>query len=525
MAKRKTVKKYLKGRIPSRTTEACRGYIEAKRPSDDYEKLEEIWSEKTGIYSVIYSVGKKEWLVGMGREGEVFHKEFYSGKEEAFSIYMKSKKVLKEIETSTLNQYITPAKRLIKKVATTEGKLRFDDYSNLNNLLFLATVGYYNQRGFEIGKGKAERYGKYKTKQKGTYESHWGTIEAFARSGLDIVIPNDEDVNFENILSNFKKAIDQFLENGKKLHGKENYKDKTINDYLSMILAYADEGAGLLGAKYRTIEFFVRKLKESCTGVVATFDLERAGNYKPLSVEEIHITAKFLVKRDQNAFFTFLLGLSTGLRPSELYRLTKKKLYYTLEDGKIFNYKGGELVTKTSGKVDPATLSNPSTTILTRVLLKHYPLLEGADKFLKLFNEAQKAHFDNEGHYPRRLRATLGHGLIKCEDSIKHGHYSNYNEIKERMGHKDASMAMKTYAKNKPSPGISAEMYFGLPGLELDGVVVSDNMPLYDSFVASLFLEHIPSEKAKKEFKKRYLEEWKQKEKDSSASSMKMKSF
>lgn len=191
-------------------------------------------------------------------------------------------------------------------------------------------------------------------------------------------------------------------------------------------------------------------------------DLRDEDNYPALPLSDVTTILESAWNLDTALYNRIILQLSTMVRVIEIDRLTKDYLLHndTLCYRQQIN--GEYLSTKTIGKVDRSDLINPNTSIVTRIIMKHFNFQldrKNVDSFWNVNNAMRKSLKTKDGH-ERSLRTTgatmamFGEGSNVC---VK----TSYRDVQNRMAHKTAQMVTTVYAKNRPadSEGMTVDAY------------------------------------------------------------------
>lgn len=200
----------------------------------------------------------------------------------------------------------------------------------------------------------------------------------------------------------------------------------------------------------------------------------------------------------QTSFNRTLLGLTTGLRPEELERLSTQPLTYLI-NGTHLNYKGQGiknpkdfLISKTDQKVNVMNLSNPMLSLIGRILLKYkfecswYP----ENPFQK-GSKPRSTHPAFEKYPERSLRASCATMLAYCDavDSMEMGRATR-DLAAQRLGHINTLMVTQVYAPQVPSHIPNPLNYFSMSGVKFDDFWVTRFSTLWDAYLLKKFLEY-----------------------------------
>ena len=227
-------------------------------------------------------------------------------------------------------------------------------------------------------------------------------------------------------------------------------------------------------------------------------DFMPINNYQPLGVGDLELLLKALAKRGLRYYNFAILCLSTVIRYRDIKGLTKahlgadNRLIYSREVlGRFLSNKTVE-----SGKVDPTRLANPTTSVVTRVILRHLafrPLDDRAER--EVFGVGSDVR---EGMTPHGRE----HGVIRClrttgatmlsESGNSEGcRRISKKEVVERLAHVNSRMLDTIYGRSRPpeqgDEGI--DEYFDLPELVVNGVRVNDTEAAFDVWLLGHMLE------------------------------------
>jgi integrase len=212
----------------------------------------------------------------------------------------------------------------------------------------------------------------------------------------------------------------------------------------------------------------------------------------------------------QTVFNKTLLGLTTGIRPEELGRLSEKPSLYLI-NGTHLNYKGTGikdpktfLISKTDQKVNVANLANPMLSLISRILLKFkfecswYP----ENPFVKA-SKLRSSHPAFEKYPERSLRATCATMLAYCDavDSLEKGRATR-DLAAQRLGHINTVMVTQVYAPQVPSHIPNPLNYFSLSGIQFGEFWVTRYSTLWDAYLLKKFLEYYKAIMPASEFEK-----------------------
>jgi len=191
-------------------------------------------------------------------------------------------------------------------------------------------------------------------------------------------------------------------------------------------------------------------------------DLRDEDNFPALPLSDVKTMLESAWNQNPALYNRIILQLSTYVRVIEAGRLDK--CYLLAND--TLNYRqevnGQYLTTKTMGKVKRSDLVNPKTSIITRVIMKHFGFKvdrKEVDAFFSVNNAMRKSLKTADGH-ERSLRTTGATMAMFGENSdvcVK----TFYRDVQNRMAHKTAQMVTTVYAKNRPadSEGLTVDVY------------------------------------------------------------------
>jgi len=275
-------------------------------------------------------------------------------------------------------------------------------------------------------------------------------------------------------------------------------------------------------------------VKECWPEVADEYMHDEGESHKPLTLGELVAFAAFLGDTDFGRLNTFFLGLTTGLRPTELSCLlqavsSKKN---TLKD----YYSAGELELDYQNLINKTRISSkPVVSLLASLLLAGPPQTGGLAEFSwrDFHCQHKKSYRKGSGRfalgqhswlaqfypkdgsqvsfrevYPRRLRATCSVHLVFCEaDRDPRSAYAGRAMAEERLGHKGGTdTLLKHYVRNKPSVALVPLAVFKIFE-ESDRTVISGKDVLngqnaWDAFLFKLWYTIVSSKLAHEEREK-----------------------
>lgn len=493
-----------------------------KRKYGETEELHKNWDESKRRMTklcILKNEGNPKYVLVMrGEGGNIREDKVFSSLDDALAEYNSAIKVIKSTDLTVLGRHLPIAKRLIKKIKTSPKGRPCDlsRYRDLNKLSFLFTVGYLFEHGFEMEDFKIEGRSRVLPR---TARHRWQRAERVLNKTGELEILTSKDSDYRDLKEDLYEMMDKFSIDG-------SFKADTIGDYFNNILDTAKDGAAVLGTK-RELESELELLRASVWTYVKNSTisqasgkghLEKSEEYTPIDLDLLKKWLHFVSERDFGVFNSLIFSLSTGVRPTELYKLIEDPEKYLI-NGKQLDYKSGRLITKTSYKIETKDLANPSLSIISRVLIKNYPQTNriGLEQgFLPIQKSGKKGwlrrgEFEDIVH--RRLRTTTGHMIAQCLSSEQPQVSANLYLIKDRLGHVTLKQSIARYAKNLMDPDKKAEAYFGIKDLVVDGKDVSHGFPLWDSWLAMIWLKRVRAVLGEKEFKlakKRVVTEYEQ---------------
>lgn len=189
------------------------------------------------------------------------------------------------------------------------------------------------------------------------------------------------------------------------------------------------------------------------------------------------------------AFFNFcLLGLSTGLRPTELLRLIQEPSKYIKENG-FLNYSDGQLITKTNKKIDMSLITNPEISLVSRLILFHEKIFYDKDFFKNKEGEFRAENPELKKYVLRSFRTTCATMIAYCDKLTGFGRAS-FRDAQNRLGHKTLQMVVNIYAIRSPSSKSPINYFNNFLGkININGCLITEHCNLWDAVLLKIYLE------------------------------------
>lgn len=486
------------------------------------EKLDPSTPQKWIVYSRAFDKTKNSYVV----KDRSFDKKI-----DAESHFNDLVKGATRLKTRLLDDYMRIAKQTIRSRFDKGTSHDFSRTESLNDLMFIAVLGLVYQKGFiheridEHGNTVTKSYGlgkKGKSKKKGKdleakFTYSYNTLERIYGSMSEKIILNYKEEYCDTIV--LRNSIQYMVTDY--FHAHRASKISTLVSYFWEMMDLVDLGYSLIG---RYCAYHRSCVKEAFGEVLSLvranhlvdrtlepINLGDNDNYETLLPSDIRHLAFELFEENQGAFDALFLGLTVGGRPGEVYRLIESEnpLSMTLGGRGIFlNMNDGSYMTKTYNPANGSGLANPRISILAKVLMEN-----GFNCDEKTFNKSLEAassrlieakkipKIDGRDYVvPRRIRATTGHLIAKCQLTNKPEHRSSVDTVKERLGHSTILTASESYCRNIPEGPGNVETFFGSEKRPFTGLIIGDkdislDGPLYDAFLTNLYIEVI-AEKA-----------------------------
>ena len=205
-----------------------------------------------------------------------------------------------------------------------------------------------------------------------------------------------------------------------------------------------------------------------------------------------------LAKKWLRTYNFAILCLSTVIRYRDIKGLTKahlgadNRLIYSREVlGRFLSNKTVE-----SGKVDPARLANPTTSVVTRVILRHlaFRALDGrAEREVfgagSSVREAMTPH--GREHAVIRCLRTTGATMLSESGNSEGCRKISKKEVVERLSHVNGMMLETIYGRSRP-PELGDEgidEYLDLPELVVNDIRVNDVDAAFDVWLLAHMIE------------------------------------
>lgn len=188
-----------------------------------------------------------------------------------------------------------------------------------------------------------------------------------------------------------------------------------------------------------------------------------------------------------------ILGLSSGLRPSELWRLQDNHCLFVISEG-FLDYKAGRLVKKTKKKADTSKLVNPALSIVSRLILFHDKTFYDKNFFKKKAGSYRMDSLDLEIYVERCLRTTCATMMAYCEKIEGQGRAS-LRDAQYKLGHMTLTMLLNVYARKTP-PISSPIVYFDNWGGKInmknkhgENILLTKHTNLWDAWLLNDYLD------------------------------------
>jgi hypothetical protein len=344
----------------------------------------------------------------------------------------------------------------------------YGSFSNRFKLGFILALSELLEEGFytKRNNGKEVRFDGHRS---GKSKNFFRDRKARNRRILATI----GDVDFYEGNIDLDRDISQGFENFLKT---KQLKEKTFDSYV-FALVYAVRQVFMTYPRvyenWSLIETSTLNARELClkkflaTAHNKEGQIKRSGHFPMIPIESLDEILDIALDTSIPIFNSIILGLSTMVRPTELWRLTEDPEAY-ITDNFFLDYKSEKLSIKTSGKVSIDSIENPMLSLISLVLMKYKHPLRGAlsldDFFAKKPGESFFRHKKGLNYFQRSLRTTGGHMLAFCEKA-KDPHRANYYDVKSRMGHATISQAVAVYAKKSPVQGKTPESYLQTKGI------------------------------------------------------------
>lgn len=306
-------------------------------------------------------------------------------------------------------------------------------------------------------------------------------------SGL--TFPQEEKAQKAFVKEMFIKIAEDVNDEGFVARGTYHFKANIIIEMLTTLSLFSDVYPPIA----RSMEHF-RKTKEevakkyeynpikNLTGTIID-----AEHYKYFQYDHLNKILDLAYDASPSFFNFCILGLSTGLRLTELEKLIDGKFRYVTE-GAFLNYKGGELVTKTAGKVELSLMVNPELSIVSRLILFYDNILNIEDFFDLKKDKIRLLHPEMKDYVARCFRTTCATMLAYCDKLNGRGRAS-LRDAQNRLGHSTMNMVIRIYAKRIPSTG-SPLRYYNFSGvIKIDGHDITQHSNLWDSWLLQKYVE------------------------------------
>ncbi|MCX6128123.1 MAG: hypothetical protein NTX25_03550 [Proteobacteria bacterium] len=230
----------------------------------------------------------------------------------------------------------------------------------------------------------------------------------------------------------------------------------------------------------------------------ASGEFRPGNNYQPLSLPDLEIFLEVLSKRGLPYYNFAILCLSTLIRYRDIKLLNPA---FLANDGKlVYNKKvhGQYLSNKTlvSGKIEPSRLTNPTASIVTKVILRHLGFKPFDSKMEKrIFSPESKIRLSlspagRKNGVVRSLRTTGATMLAESEHSETCRKITK-KEVAERLAHINTRMLDTVYGRMRP-PEMGEENiddYLDLPDIRINRVLVNSKEAAFDIWLLKNMLE------------------------------------
>lgn len=221
-------------------------------------------------------------------------------------------------------------------------------------------------------------------------------------------------------------------------------------------------------------------------------------HHQPLILADLKKILNVAKKIDLSFYCRIILQLSTGLRVVDSSKVNKNHLLSTgqLNYSQIAPGEEDHLVTKMVKKLNPIKLVNPTTSIVTRLILKHFDYSidkKTLDDFWHKDGTVRASLEDGDIAYERCLRTTFATYMMWAHDSSRAFKPVTVRDVQNRMAHKNTLMLNEVYAVNRPHDydDRTADEYFGTPQLQVDDKNLSEFENVWDMWLLNDFIETV----------------------------------
>lgn len=466
-----------------------------RKYKNEYVVISENWDEtrRRFVFLIQIESNPKSWLVEVrGPQGDSISstQKPFSDLKSAQEKYKESVESRTKTRLQVIDNHYPEAKSFILKYERYGDNGDYSGYASLKTFQFMLAVYELLSYGFDYSdeNGSIRKFPGTRTFSSRYFQEQKAAHREIAR----------KHDNFIVILANvpkLKNILNKEVEDRPKAFQTLVSKFYRILDSLKMVsskyhLIYTDFNSMVTPLKEHFKEFTRNNKKTEIRPLGTVLEEES----HPLIL--INDLEKILYHAFQYSIPTFnfiILELSTALRPTEVRRLANDPEKFIVKDNfrDTLDYKGGKLIQKTAHKINPASLINPSLSLISRILLKYnYPLADQStvEDFFNAERNFRKKDSSLQKFYERSLRTTAGHHIAYCE-SADDPHRASLHIVKERMGHATITMATNVYSKDSPASGVKPEIYFGLTGVRKDGVMYSSHHSLWDAWLLGKWLK------------------------------------
>lgn len=464
-----------------------------KRREEKIKIIDEHWCEDRTRWVFFISVNQDKYSVEIrGRSGIVSNLgNANTSKDEAFGLYLKAIETRVITHFQVIDNYYPTAKKFIQKYSDEKKNGDYSLFKDRYSIQFILAVAELTEEGFVIEAARDKPIKVFDGKMVGKPKVFFTQRKARNRY-ISRQIPN---FKFIPDAAEMKDEMENLL---KKMATNEKLKESSLTSYYSHFLWMIEKVHNAYPAVYKPFspvkkllysyldEFISQNVK---SGLNKDGILGRRCNHPMMTIENLEIVLDRAFDTSIGLFNFILLSLSTTLRPTEVRRLLSLKKTHIL-DGGYLDYKSGDIIIKTVEDVDPSELTNPSLSILSRVLLKYDHRFANAELITDFFKPDKYFRKDIglEGFYERSLRTTAGHMIGFCIKA-KDPHKGDIHVVKDRMGHKTVEMAINKYAKNLPHQSKTPEAYFKCAGMTKDGLLITAHQPLWDAYLLEKWVQ------------------------------------
>ena len=246
---------------------------------------------------------------------------------------------------------------------------------------------------------------------------------------------------------------------------------------------------------YKSFDRLAESIRTAFKGIRAT-EFKPKTNYTPLGIGDLDILLKAIARKGLGFYNFAILALSSLVRYRDLRHITKShlgpdnRLIYNKEvHGRFLSRK-----TLESGKIEPSRLTNPTASLVTRVILRHLPFKPFDKRAEELFAPGNKVResLTPEGRKNAVLRSLRTTGATMLVESVNSEtcRTPTTREVSHRLSHISETMLIQIYARTRP-PGISEniDQYLDLPEVIVGGNDLAQTEAAFDLWLVSHMLE------------------------------------